>query len=105
MKTTIQFKRGNASSVAYYSGAVKGEPVLDIENCMLYVCVDHHGTLSLIDSGNGSNANANAISLRNILIQNHPPEDRQALIYNSVSNMYEPQFIEDTLLHVDGGVF
>jgi len=105
MKTTIQFKRGNATSVAYYNGAVKGEPILDIENCMLYVCTDDYGTLSLIDAGVGSNSNANAVSLRNILIQDHAPEDRQALIYNSISNMYKPQYLEDTLLYVDGGTF
>jgi len=105
MKTTIQFKRGNATAIAHYNGARKGEPVLDLENCQLYVCIDDHGTLALLNSGSGSNASANAVLLRSILIQDDPPNDKQALIYNSISNMYEPHYLEDTLEHIDGGVF
>ena len=105
MKTVIQFKRGNAAVIATYTGARKGEPVLDLENCQLYVCVDDQGTLALLNSGSGPNVSANAVSLRSILIQDTQPQDRQALIYNSISNQYEPQYLEDTLLYVDGGVF
>lgn len=105
MKTTIQFKRGSATAVANYTGARKGEPVLDLDNCQLYVCIDDNGTLSLINSGSGGGSSGNAISLRNILIQNIQPQDKQALIYNSISNMYEPQYIEEALTYIDGGHF
>jgi len=101
MGTTIQFKRGDSAAIETYFEAAKGEPILNIETGELYVCIDDAGTLRLVND----NTHSTATSIHGFEIDDVDPLDNQILVFNSASNMYTLQYIEDTLNNIDGGSF